>query len=118
MKWKSYIAVLFALIFFGKFLVMDSKFLVILLDADEVVYVNPFCKKQNAKIDGDTSPETYNVDSNQLSISMDTFCNASFEFEIFNWENSIVPEETRAYAYHSPNLPDSIMDRFYPPPKA
>ncbi|MCM4158632.1 hypothetical protein FHG64_03275 [Antarcticibacterium flavum] len=118
MNWNSYIAVVFAFIFFGKFLVMDSKFLVILLDADEVVYVNPFCKKKNAKIDGNTSPETFHIDSNQLNISMDTFCNASFKFEIFNWEYSIVTEETRAYAYHSPSLPDSTMDRSYPPPKA
>ncbi|SKB95600.1 hypothetical protein SAMN05660903_03465 [Salegentibacter salinarum] len=101
---------------------MDSKFLVVLLDTDEIVYVNPFCEKQNAKqnakIDGDTSPATFTVDSNQLSISMDTFCNTSFKFEIFNWENPIVLDESRAYAYHSPSLPDSNRDRFYPPPKA
>jgi hypothetical protein len=62
MNWKSYIAVLFAFIFFGKFLVMDSKFLVILLDADEIVYVNPFCKMKNAKINEDSSPDTFNVE--------------------------------------------------------
>jgi hypothetical protein len=118
MKWNSYIAVVFAFIFFGKFLVMDSKFLVVFLDADEIVYVNPFCKKKNAKINADSSRDTFNMGANELSIAMDTFCNAPFKFEVYNWENSIHTEETRPYAYHSPNLPDSTRDRFYPPPKA
>lgn len=118
MIWKSYIALIFAFIFFGKFLLMDSKFLVVLLDSEEIVYVNPFCKKQNAKIKGDTSQESYNMGFKQLSISMDTFCNAPFKFEVYNWENSVIPEESKVYAYHSSSLPDSNRDRFYPPPKA
>lgn len=117
MKWKSHIAILFALIFFGKFLVMDSRVLVSLFDAHEIVYVNPFCIKQNAKIAGTTHEETIDIDSHQFNITWDSFCNAPFEFEVYSWKYSILPEESGAYAYNSPSFPDSNKDRFYPPPK-
>lgn len=117
MNYKSYIAILFAIVFFGKFLVMDSKLLVVILDADEIAYINPFCKKQNAKIDGKDFQKSFNADSNHLNIIMDSFCNAPFKFEVYNWEYRILSEESRAYAYHTPSLPQSNLDRFYPPPR-
>lgn len=117
MNYQSYIAILLTFVFFGKFLVVDSRILVVLLEADEIVYVNPYCKKQNAKIEGSISPYSFAEASTTLQLAIDSFCNAPFKFEIYNWEYSVIAEESGAYAYHSPSFPDSNKDKFYPPPK-
>ncbi len=116
MSLKSYIAIFFTVIFFGKFLVMDSKILVAVFDADEIAYVNPLCEKQHTKSAG-TDHKSFSQDSDRLNITIDSFCNTPFQFEIYNWEQKIIPEESREYAYHTPPLPESIQERFYPPPK-
>lgn len=118
MNLNSYIAIFFSVIFFGKFLVIDSKLLVAVLDADEITYVNPFCVKQNAKIQGNNSMEALAEDNKTLNLTIDSFCNAPFKFEFFTWESGIITEETRAFAHHTPSLPESAKDRFYPPPRA
>ncbi|WP_189603374.1 hypothetical protein [Salinimicrobium marinum] len=116
MNVKPYIAVFFAFLFFGKFLVMDSKILVAILDANEIAYVNPLCKKQHTK-NAETDHKSFSQDSDRLNITIDSFCNTPFQFEIYNWEQKIIPEESREYAYHTPPLPESVQERFYPPPK-
>lgn len=116
MNLKTYIAIFFAIVFFGKFLVIDSKILVSILDADEIAYVNPFCKKQNAKIQG-SAHESFSEDSNRLIITLDSFCNAPFKFKVFNWEYRVMPEESQPYVYHTPIIPEPFQDRYYPPPK-
>lgn len=118
MSLNSYIAIFFSVIFFGKFLVMDSKILVAVFDADEVAYVNPFCKKQNVKIQENRAPEAVAEDNQAWDLTIDSFCNAPFKFEVFSWESRVITEETRAYADQTPSLPESAKDRFYPPPRA
>jgi hypothetical protein len=118
MTLNSYIAIFFSVIFFGKFLVMDSKILVAVFDADELVYVNPFCEKQNVKLQGNNSQEALAEDNKTLNLTIDSFCNAPFQFEVFTWESRAISEETRAYSHPTSSLPESAKDRFYPPPRA
>ncbi|MDX1602611.1 MAG: hypothetical protein R3209_06040 [Salinimicrobium sediminis] len=118
MNLNSYIAIFFSVIFFGKFLVMDSKILVAVFDADEISYVNPFCKKQNVKMQNNSAAKSLAEDNQSLDLTIDSFCNAPFKFDVFTWESRIITEETRAYADQTPSLPESAKDRFYPPPRA
>ena len=118
MTLNSYIAIFFSVIFFGKFLVMDSKILAAIFDADEISYVKPFCEKQNVKIQSQKSQEALDEDNKTLNLTIDSFCNAPFKFEVFSWESKVLTQETRAFADHSPSLPESAKDRFYPPPRA
>ena len=118
MNLNSYIAIFFSVIFFGKFLVMDSKILVAVFDADEIAYVNPFCEKQNVKIQGHNSQEDLAEDTKSLNLTIDSFCNAPFKFEVFTWEIGIISEESKAYVHLSPSFPESSKDRFYPPPRS
>lgn len=117
MNSKSYIAVFFAIVFFGKFLMMDSSVLVAIIDSDEIVNVNPLCIKQNAKKIEGRAEGSFSVDSKKSITTIPSFCNAPFNFDISNWEFHIVPEESQPYAYHTPILPELTQDRFYPPPK-
>ena len=118
MNLNSYIAIFFSVIFFGKFLVMDSKILVAVFDADEIAFVNPFCENQDVKIHGHSSQKDLAEDNKTLNLTVDSFCNAPFQFEVFTWQSRIIIEEPRAYAHQTPSLPESSKDRFYPPPRA
>lgn len=117
MALNSYIAIFFTIIFVGKFLVVDSKVLSAIFDADEIAYVNPFCEKQNVKIEANNSYEALEKDSNSFNLTIDFLCNAPFKFETFTWNSRIFLEDDRAYVHHTPSLPESAKDRFYPPPK-
>lgn len=118
MTLNSYIAIFFSVIFFGKFLVVDSKILTAVFDANEIAYVNPFCEKQNVKIQDYNSRDALAEDNKSLNLTIDSFCKAPFKFEVFTWESRIIPEETRAYLDQTLPLPESAKDRFYPPPRA
>lgn len=117
MNLNPYIAIFFSVIFFGKFLVMDSKIMVAVFDADEVAYVNPFCKKQNLKTQGNNSEEALAEDNASMDLTIDSFCNTIFKFEVFTWESRIIPEESRVYLDLTLPLPEAAKDRFYPPPR-
>lgn len=118
MNLNSYIAIFFSVIFFGKFLVMDSKILAVIFDADEISYVNKFCEKQKVKVQGQNAQEAFAEDDQSLDLTIDSFCNAPFQFEVFAWETRVLIEQTRAFADHNPSLPESAKERFYPPPRA
>lgn len=117
MAFNYYIAVFFSVIFFGKFLVVDSKLLVAVFDADEITYVNPFCEKQNVKGQADKSVGDFTEDNQSLNLTIDSFCNPPFQFEIFTWGSRITIEEPGTYVHQTPSLPESAKDRFYPPPR-
>ena len=117
MTLNSFIAIFFSVIFLGKFLVVDTKILMAVFDADEISYVSPFCEKQNAKIQSNNLQEVLTEDNKTLNLTIDSFCNAPFKFEVFTWESRIIIEERQKYAHHTPSLPESAKGRFYPPPR-
>lgn len=116
MDLKPYIAIFFTVIFFGKFLLLDAKFLEGILDSHEVAYVNPFCENKNeVKESGilqDLLPE-----SKTQSIAIDSFCNAPFHFDLLTWDNIKPQAIYQHYTYTSPGIPQIFRDSFYPPPK-
>lgn len=117
MNLKPYIAIFFTFVFFGKFLMVDAKFLEGILDSHEVAYVNPFCEMNKT----DVSEATVTLDlfpaSTSQSIAIDSFCNAPFHFEIITWNQVLVQAMYQHYSYTSPSTPQIFRDRFYPPPK-
>ncbi len=117
MDLKPYIAVFFAVVFFGKFLMMDSKVLGFILDSSEIAYVNPFCEKQKAGFDENGVLPDLLPASPSLTIAIDSFCNAPFHFEKVQWEHIFVKHTFQHYPYTSPNPPQIFRDSFYPPPK-
>lgn len=116
MTLNSYIAIFFSVVFFGKFLVMDSKILVAIFDADEITYVNPFCEKQEVKMQN-SNREALAENNKALTFVIHSFCNAPFKFEAFTWQYSLKTEESPEYPHHTFSLPESAINRFYPPPR-
>lgn len=114
---KSYIAVFLALIFFGKLVVIDAKFLEVILDSTEVTYVNPFCEMNKIELSEAGVALDFLSTSTSQSVALDSFCNAPFQFEIITWNQLQVQALYQDYSYTSPDKPQIFRDRFYPPPK-
>lgn len=117
MDLKPYIAIFFTVIFFGKFLMLDAKFLEGILESQELAYVNPSCEKDYININELETPQDFLPDSIIQSISIDSFCNAPFHFEIAPWTYAKIQEVFQPYSYTFPGTPQIFRDSFYPPPK-
>ena len=117
MNLKSYIAIFFMAVFFGKSVMIDSKFLVSILDSKEIVYINPFCENKKADVLATGSTQDFSATSNVLIIPIDSYCNAPFQFQLFNWSHLEVKTNYQRYNYTSPEFFESFSDKFYPPPK-
>ncbi len=117
MDLKPYIAIFFTVIFFGKFVMVDAKFLDGILDSHEVAYVNPFCEKNKTEVSDSGVPQDLLPESKTQSIAIDSFCNAPFHFEIITWNHIKVQAIYQHYSYTFPGTPQIFRDSFYPPPK-
>ncbi|MCG9970791.1 hypothetical protein [Christiangramia crocea] len=117
MDLKPYIALYFIFVFFGKFVVMDSKILLAVMDGDEIAYNNPFCEKHKRKVPAVAFMDTMESDSEGFDLTIESLCNNPLTFELFNWNYKNIKVKSREYAYYTPSLQESVPDRFYPPPK-
>ncbi|WP_040506727.1 hypothetical protein [Gillisia limnaea] len=117
MNLKSYIAIFFTVVFFGKSLMIDTKFLVSILDAEEMVYINPFCDNKTADVFENGSTQDLIPASKVLIIPIDSYCNAPFQFQLFGWTLPEVKTNYQGYNYTSPEFFETFRDKFYPPPQ-
>lgn len=117
MNLKSYIAIFFTVVFFGKSLMMDTNFLASILDTKEIVYINPFCENKKADVFEHGSTQDLSPASNILIIPIDSYCNAPFQFQLTGWTLIEVKTNYQRYNYTSPEFFETFSDKFYPPPK-
>lgn len=117
MELKPYIAIFFTVIFFGKFLLLDAKFMENIFDSNEVAYVNPFCEKNKTETKATGLSQDLFPESKTPGIAIDSICNAPFHFEIITWNHIKVQAMYQDYSYTSPGIPQIFQDSFYPPPK-
>lgn len=115
MSFKPYIAILLSLIFFGKSLVLDTKLLGSILEADGIVLVNPLCKKQNAKTSGE---HKFEESSSVMVLSTDLLCNTPFYLITTRWQETIKKPTFQEYSYINPTVIPTYFSKNYPPPKA
>ncbi|UAB84396.1 hypothetical protein INR75_19960 [Zunongwangia sp. SCSIO 43204] len=115
MNFKIYIAILLSLIFFGKSLVLDTKLLGSILEADGIVLVNPLCKKQNAK---NSEEHSLTESSSVVILSTDLLCNTPFYLLTTRWQETIKKPTFQDYSYINPAVISTYFSKNYPPPKA
>ena len=115
MKVNQYISVLLLTLFMTKFLVMDAKILSWTMESDQVVFVNPFCKK---KRDQPKDLETQITEASLTEVNyMAVPCSTVFQVESHHWT---LLEQDLAYAVFGFNVP--LMEGLYqdqnsPPPR-
>jgi len=114
MQLKSYIAIFLAVVFFGKFLMLDAKVLSSVLDTEEIALVNPFCKK---KIQQSASADTYSQESSILIISSDALCNSPFYLSKISLPELQKVNNYQDFGYLNPAVISTYFSKNYPPPK-
>lgn len=117
MNIKSYLAIFFLVVFFGKSLMMDTNLLASILDTKEIVYINPFCENKKADVFENGSAQDLIPASNVLIIPIDSFCNAPFQCQLSVWTIPGVKTNYQSYNYTSQEFFDTFSDKFYPPPQ-
>lgn len=114
MQGKTYIAVLFTVVFFGKFLMLDAKVLNSIFDNEEIALVNPFCKK---KIQESDAADTYSQESSILIISSDALCNSPFYLSKISLPEPQKINNFQDFSYLNPAVISTYFSKNYPPPK-
>ncbi|HKL34996.1 MAG TPA: hypothetical protein VJ899_01760 [Salegentibacter sp.] len=115
MQFKTYIAILFTVVFFGKFLMLDAKVLNSVLKSEGIAMVNPFCKKNDRQTAGDN---ILSQDSSVLVISSDAICNSFFFITHPEFQKKEVEDNFHAFNYLNPAIISIYFSKDYPPPKA
>ncbi|HSQ47763.1 MAG TPA: hypothetical protein VLM44_12705 [Lutibacter sp.] len=115
MQIKSYIAIFFIAVFLGKFITIDSKFLGVFVDSEEITLVNPFCKK----LQPNTPKEIQSFDEASLfhNITVHVICASPFQFEIYNDSIAFAAPNYQKHSYQTQSIISNYRDKFYPPPK-
>lgn len=113
MQWKPYISIFFTLVFLGKFLSVDSALPQLFFDAEDIVFVNPFCEKRNAQ----SSDETYSETTSNTIVTVGEVCTSVFQFEFSHWEKTVFSANFQKPKHKTPSLISVYGDKFYPPPR-
>ncbi|MGY5851682.1 hypothetical protein [Salegentibacter sp. F14] len=117
MKIKSYIAVFFALVFLGKFIMLDAKMLGSVMDSENISWVNSLCGNKALDSSQNDHQADLNQASDQLVISADAICNSPFNFSSLDWPVAQAEPNFQYYDYRNPAVISAYHDKFYPPPK-
>ncbi|MBZ9630361.1 hypothetical protein LB465_06170 [Salegentibacter sp. LM13S] len=114
MKLNTYIAIFLTLVFFGKFLLLDTKVLNSILGTDEIALVNTLCKKKIKK-----SVDTVNLSqkSSVLVINSEALCNAPFYIPKINLSEVEQINNFQDFSYLNPSVISTYFSKNYPPPK-
>lgn len=115
MQLKNYIALLFAVVFFGKLLMVDTNLFLILEKTEDITFLKPFCKKNKA---GGEDKAMFTEAAMASSLTMDLLCQVPFDLKISEWPAPISNMNFREYAYIDPGQLSTPREKFYPPPKA
>ncbi|PKP13806.1 MAG: hypothetical protein CVU08_03505 [Bacteroidetes bacterium HGW-Bacteroidetes-3] len=116
MQVKSFIAIIFVMIFSGKLVTIDSKLLGVIFNSEEIILVNPFCEKNISKISQDKL--RFNQASSINNISVHVICASPFQFEVHKSLISQTKPYYHEYNYQTQSIISAYRDKFYPPPKA
>ena len=117
MKLKSHIAILLAVIFFGKFLMLDAKILDSLFADTAITWVNPYCEKNKLKSSAEENKANFEEKSDLLVLAIDSFCSSVFDFKTLAWQMGKAEENFGEYDYLPLSLHSDFQEKFYPPPK-
>lgn len=115
MKIKQIISVLLLTLFLTKFLVVDAKILSLVMENDQIVYVNPFCK--NNRDNGTSSAKLITDTSPTEAIFMMVPCSTVFQLKSHRWD--LIEQDLlhTTFNFKLPFVEGLYHDKNYPPPR-
>lgn len=116
MQIKSFIAIFFIAVFFGKFIAVDSNLLEVIIDSEEITFVNPYCEENisGQQQEGQSLDEASLVNNNTVNV----ICASLFQFEIENYSMVFAENNYQEHNFQTQSIIITYQDKFYPPPKA
>jgi hypothetical protein len=116
LKLKTYISLLFTIVFLGKFILIDANLISHMYDIDAITLLKPFCKKKQLKtLPGED--HLYEASSNSSSsINLLNVCTSLYSLDLDKFENTITNPQARFYTFKSTAL-TPFFDNSSPPPK-
>ncbi len=115
MQFRNYIAAFLVMVFLGKMISMDAKFLGMVFDTSEVMLVNKLCPKKQLQT---KSPQEYATNDFAPSFEIDYLCHSAFDIQIDYSLEALSENNFKKYSYRAPGIFSIPGDKFYPPPKA
>lgn len=115
MDFKNFLAVFFIIVFLGKLVTIDGKFVNILFNASGVTLVNKLCPKKQLQTD---PTENYNSQDFTADFEIDYLCHAAFDIEMDDSPEALAENNFESYSYRQPANFSIPWYKFYPPPKA
>lgn len=115
MKNSNYIGCLLLLVFIGKLISVDAKFLEFTSENNFVSHVNPNCKKIQFK--NTKSIFEYSLGNSKTTHSINYMCSAPYNIELFTWEDTIIANYHQKISYRVATLSSDYSKKLYPPPK-
>ncbi|MCM4156470.1 hypothetical protein DHD80_10700 [Gramella sp. AN32] len=115
MPGKEYIAIFLVMVFSGKLITVDTDILSFILEANQVVLLNPFCEKKsnNIKETGDH----FKTSSPVQILKLARTCSNNYQL-ISGKEIPIVfPSDYKQFVYKKLRINNNYSRKLYPPPK-
>ncbi|MCM4158152.1 hypothetical protein DHD80_19335 [Gramella sp. AN32] len=112
---KQYIAIFLVMVFLGKLITVDTDILSVVLDANQVVLINPFCEKKINDIE-ETGDHLKTPSPVQI-LKLARTCSNNYQLVTEKEIPTVFPSDYKRFLYRK-HLVISIHPRkLYPPPK-
>ncbi len=116
MKYKNYIALILLLVFIGKLISVDAKFMKFTSQNNFLSSVNPNCKRFDFNKAPATSKDASSKSDENHIIKY--ICSTPYNLEQNTWDEVKVVAYLPEINYLNKTYPSGYLKRLYPPPKA
>ncbi|RCU58724.1 hypothetical protein DU428_04960 [Oceanihabitans sediminis] len=105
-------------VFMGKFLVVDANALSFVFNANDLSFVNKYCKKKN-KLKNSNTETNYQQDnfSDSQNIVFASICTSQFSIELFSWKFHSIEAFSAFNDYLTSELRFLYLEKLSPPPR-
>ncbi len=116
MGYTNYIGCLLLIVFIGKLISVDAKFIEFASESNFISHVNPNCKKLQFKITKSFSE--YSSENPDATHTINYLCSAPYNLDLFAWEDLIISNYQQRISYRAATFSLDHSKKLYPPPKA
>ncbi|WP_034921819.1 hypothetical protein [Gillisia sp. CAL575] len=115
MRHKNYIGFILLIVFIGKLISIDAKFIEFATETNFVSHINPHCKK--IKPPSTNTTTQFTILNSDINHTFQYVCATPYNLEISNWDNLFQPKYLQKIDYKISTIPSDYFNNQYPPPK-
>lgn len=103
------------IVFIGKLISVDAKFIEFASENNFASNINPNCKKLQFK--NTTSTSDFSSENPDTTHIINYLCSTPYNLELFVWEELSVSSYQQKISYRAATFASTYPKRLYPPPK-